>query len=108
MLELEEERRATNLYRLLFGLDPETLERCGLEPCRRCNNTGLQLQNGKNWDSHSFCDDCKGTGFIGTENLQTIDGKIYKCRKCDGYGCEFCNNTGFVDWIENLTLRRTK
>jgi DnaJ-class molecular chaperone len=104
-LNFKEEKRANNIYRMLFNLDEKTLDSCNLKPCRKCLNTGLKLIGNKNWDGNTFCDECKGTGFIGTEELNTIDGKLYICRKCNGCGCEFCNNTGFVDWIENIVSR---
>lgn len=76
--------------------------------CPKCNGTGLNATffkstNSYSWDGVSFCDFCKGVGFIEDILNKLKDNGIYICEFCNGTGCEKCKNTGFFDWVENIT-----
>lgn len=80
--------------------------------CKKCHGTGLNAVKCKNnyiWDGVSYCNDCKGIGFIFKNEIEELSNKgIYVCNFCNGIGCEKCNNSGFFDWIENVTKVKNK
>jgi len=93
---------------LLKTVDCKLLDRM---KCRKCQGTGLSVFDGIGWDGSSFCDICKGIGYL---DSQKIDYNLCKCSFCDGEGvveregytrktlCDHCNGFGYITWIENL------
>jgi DnaJ-class molecular chaperone len=80
----------------------------GLRLCDECSGTGLKNVHhnslgDSSWDGHSFCDKCKGIGYLEWE--ETVTMKL--CPKCGGGGgyekvCTTCNGTGVLDWIQYM------
>lgn len=68
--------------------------------CEKCDGTGLdykKLKNGdKFWDMISYCDNCYG---VGINRQYYKSGSCQVICKCNGIGCELCNNTGYMDWV---------
>jgi DnaJ-class molecular chaperone len=85
--------------------------------CRKCQGTGLSVFDGVGWDGSSFCDTCKGIGYLDSKN---IDYTLCKCSFCNGEGvveergyirkmrCNHCNGFGYINWIENLFGKKTE
>lgn len=88
--------------------------------CNNCNGFGLKNVSHHitenisfySWDCKSFCDTCKGIGYL---NVTDINNEYYSCTKCKGTGlqdsdydnqfsdmCTSCNGKGFVDYIKNV------
>lgn len=104
-----------------FILKTSSKDTLSLCRCRKCKGTGLDKvyysTDGKwtSWDATSYCDYCKGVGYL---NPNEFDKTLYKCCICNGEGfilnpmhgtnnpfpkdCPNCKGFGFVDWIENL------
>lgn len=92
---------SNSIYKYLHGLSEKGIITEAPE-CEMCNGTGLQgvtefSEGGFSWDGR-FCELCKGTGF----KQSCYDGLLFVCPICKGGGCGNCNNTGIVDWVENL------
>jgi DnaJ-class molecular chaperone len=81
----------------------------GIRLCNDCSGTGLDnvhfLNGDASWDGYSFCDKCKGIGYLSWK--ETITMKL--CPKCQGGGgyekvCSTCNNKGTLDWIQYMRV----
>ena len=83
------------------------------EKCKSCNGTGLFLEGRPDsrgvWDCNSYCSDCDGFG--GKFILGEI---IFECTVCknehlsERIHCKKCLGSGYIDWIENITNKRTR
>jgi DnaJ-class molecular chaperone len=102
--------RAHNFFKQLLSTDPERLKKLEIVKCKSCDGTGLGgikklPTGGYSWpDTCSYCEDCYGVGFKGLRNLKTFDNRKYICGKCNGVGCDKCDD-GFVDWITHAMGR---
>lgn len=79
-------------------------------PCSDCGGTGLRnigklVVGGFHWDGSSFCDKCKGVGYLDWEDSDLL----HICYKCLGKGrdknwnhCSVCQGKGVLDWVQNL------
>lgn len=116
--EIEETNRAREF--IINTTNRSLLLRC---KCRSCDGTGLsnygQNSDGVNWwDGSSYCDFCKGIGYV---NPKELDTSLYECCVCHGEGfinknpdkygystrrfktkCPNCKGFGFINWLENL------
>lgn len=104
----EREQQSANRKRdLIHKHFPE-----GLRLCNSCAGTGLDnfkiMDSGDaSWDGYSFCDKCKGIGYLSWK--ETITHKL--CPKCQGGGgyekvCTACNGKGVLDWIQYMRVGR--
>jgi hypothetical protein len=80
---------------------PENLFNSGISPCEECDGAGIPVQgketNLKAWNIGDYCVHCNGIGYVGI-----ITRERYVCKKCKGEGCDKCNFTGKVNWLDNL------
>ena len=75
--------------------------------CLSCNGTGLsnvfQHSTGTGWNLGSFCDKCRGLGYILVGETSTHS---YYCDKCNGTGdyghCKNCNGSGRLNWLQHI------
>jgi len=108
-LQPKQESRATRIRAHLIISNIETLKENGIEPCQTCKTSGLKYtQTGDYdfmWDCESYCDDCKGVGYIGLKKRKSLDGQHYICGVCNGIGCSECKYTGITDCISHLMGR---
>ena len=84
--------------------------------CNGCAGTGLGnfITSGEDhsWDGHSYCDKCKGIGYLSWE--ETLLKKL--CPTCNGGGnqkgtnkkCSSCEGEGVVDWIKYMRIGKQK
>jgi len=85
--------------------------------CNICEGTGLEgVSRTKygdcSWDGHSFCDKCKGIGYL--EWKETMLHKL--CTKCKGsghkkeypYECDHCKGEGVVDWLTYMRIGKNE
>lgn len=115
--EIKETERARSF--ILNTTTKDLLSRC---QCRKCRGTGLSnayknSDDSYNWDDMSFCDYCKGIGYI---NPLEIDKTLFECCICNGKGtveskrkgvlyvdCPNCQGFGFITWLENIFGKET-
>ena len=84
-----------------------------LRPCNKCEGTGLDnitkyKDGGYGWDGYTYCDLCKGLGYLDWK--ETVFKKL--CPSCQGKGklpksresCFGCEGTGIVDWVKYMRL----
>jgi DnaJ-class molecular chaperone len=81
--------------------------------CNKCEGTGLDnfssVNGDHSWDGHTFCDTCKGIGFLSWKD--TVALKL--CPKCKGGGvhnnrkCVYCEGEGILDWIQYMRVGET-
>ena len=77
----------------------------GVRLCNVCSGTGLKGVQTNScgdsmWDGVSFCDKCEGIGYLTWK--ETVLHKL--CSRCDGAGCDVCNNEGVLDWIQYMRV----
>ncbi len=87
----------------------------GARLCNNCGGTGLKdvhtnIHGDSSWDGSSFCEKCKGTGFLKWND--SIEMKL--CPKCNGGGlaangygnikCTTCDGQGILDWIQYMRV----
>lgn len=88
-----------------FERDVEEAFRMELAACIKCQGSGLSTGINKMWDTHSYCDICKGDGyFYKEENM--LNSRF--CPKCEGAGCNDCENKGLVDWVKFARISEKK
>jgi len=77
--------------------------------CNDCGGTGLGnvtfMSGDYTWDGITFCDKCKGIGFLSWK--ETVTMKL--CPKCKGGGrlseyeqCDKCKGRGILDWLQYM------
>ena len=97
--------RSQALYKLLKQHSLEHLHKNKIFMCETCNGSGLSATKNSDgsysWDTHSYCDNCFGVGFIGLSKGTKIDDEHFICSKCNGVGCKCCK-MGIVDWVTHL------
>jgi len=82
---------------------PDNFKNTGIEICVKCDGSGLPVQRTENditfWQPGHYCESCGGLGVKGIKRIYDE----YICQKCNGRGCEVCDNKGTLDWIKNIT-----
>lgn len=109
-LTIEQVKYTDKIRNFFIHKVPEGIRKNSI--CISCKGTGLSnVTYGANgytlWDTYSYCDTCNGIGYIYNIIKKLEDSGIYICENCKGSGCSKCNETGFFDWIENITKIKT-
>ena len=102
-LNRDQRRRADAIFRFLKPKSPSFFKDSPIYKCTTCKGTGLDAvyhDGSYSWNTHSYCDDCKGVGFKGLSSSMQIDDIHYICHLCNGTGCHKCNE-GIVDWVSH-------
>lgn len=89
---IDRQTRANKIFQVIRDFErlfPDEFRKCGIHKCGHCEGTGVG-----NKASLSQCYECGGMGYRGYERI----GEEFVCRTCNGYGCDRCNMTGFIDW----------
>ena len=98
-----EVRKANLLHKFLKNQPEKYFKEHNIRKCEKCQGFGLNniycWDGSYSWDGTSYCDECKGVGFLGVKFGLQIDLLHYFCRSCFGTGCSECNEKGIVDWI---------
>lgn len=109
ILNEKQKNRANGFHNALknfIHINPDEYAKSKVEICKNCGGTGLSGLFGNNgnylWNGTDYCDKCYGIGFINIDNkFNSLTDELYICQKCEGVGCDSCNNTGLVDWVGN-------
>jgi DnaJ-class molecular chaperone len=101
-LDGKQKRRADILFRFLKPQPESFFKNSKIYRCPSCDGSGLNAQRNSDgtfsWDTHTYCDDCCGTGHRGLSEGLQIDDTHYLCKFCNGIGCERCDQ-GITDWV---------
>ena len=101
--------KSHNLFLKLRQQPIEWLVKHEIEICENCHGTGLnatKIQEGYSWNGMDYCNECYGVGYIGIKASMNFDGTHYVCPYCQSIGCNKCERTGFVDWIQHAMGKR--
>lgn len=98
-----ERLRAERIHNSLKRIHVAVLIMNEIKQCSECDGSGLaglfqHLDGTVGWDCYSYCDECKGFGYVGAIKGMRIHDNKFLCRNCYGCGCNHCDD-GFVDWI---------
>lgn len=93
MDEIQRQTRANKIFQIIRDFEtyfPDHFRKCGIHKCGHCEGTGFI-------DKHALrqCGDCGGMGYRGYERIRGE----FVCRRCNGYGCDRCDMSGFMDWV---------
>ena len=83
---------------------PDNFDKCGMKVCKKCDGSGIPVERLEDseityWSPGNYCTKCNGYGVTGIYRIY----EEYVCKKCNGNGCDKCNNRGTIDWISNAT-----
>ena len=80
---------------------PDNFELSGLVVCPKCEGSGTTVKPGSEitaWIPGDYCHECAGFGVTGIKRIYDE----YVCKKCNGRGCDKCDDRGTLDWISKV------
>ena len=98
--EIEKANKLHQVIKTFGEYFPEEFKKCDIKLCDDCEGKGfLASQTYGTYFAGlgGVCQKCNGVGFIGFKFLMHE-----RVCKCNGVGCEICNQRGTVDWIDAI------